>query len=104
MEWFKENIHPEKEGDYLGCGQAIEWNMKDTDNPDWYFISHWNGESWTHQENYGREFHMQYWTFLPEKPKHNQPERSKREDLDICNKCKIKLWDDRPGFLHCTCI
>ena len=33
-----------------------------------------------------------------------QPESSKREDLDKCEKCKMKFWDDRPGYLHCICI
>lgn len=75
MEWFKEEVPPEKEGEYLGCGQAIEWSMSETSNPDFYFISYWNGKDWTPQENYGREFFMQYWTYLPPKPKIDESEK-----------------------------
>lgn len=68
MYWFHKDVHPDRFGDYLGCGQAIEWNLDINAPPDFYFITNWDGERWRHQETYGREFFMQYWTYLPIKP------------------------------------
>lgn len=73
MEWNNKNIKPDREDWYLCCGDFIEWNMKDEDPPDTYFICYYS-DGWGREILPGiyDEVKFMYWMPLPELPKELQ--------------------------------
>ena len=69
-EWVDIKTHcPNKEGWYLCCGDLIEWNMKDSDPPDSYFLCYFSN-GWGREILPGAydEVKIMYWMELPKLP------------------------------------
>lgn len=71
MNWKSIDELPEKEGEYLLCGDEIERKMKNGDPPDTYCIGYFNStyKSWCPYLHYNIEIKEMYWCELPEFPK-----------------------------------
>jgi hypothetical protein len=71
MIWISINDQlPKKEGLYLCCGDDIEWNMKDGDPPDTYFLAYFNKtyQSWCERVSSFEDIKIMYWCHLPKLP------------------------------------